>query len=117
MSLHFKDTNKIGKGAHDVPLGTGVDDVKGMLTELKRQGFKGLLSLEYESSSTGDKLIGGTVNGTGSLIMQAQKIGADTMMSRIVAMVADAGHYPQSQQPEVTGDAVVRFLAEVEGRA
>jgi pimeloyl-ACP methyl ester carboxylesterase len=34
-----------------------------------------------------------------------------------VAMVADAGHYPQSQQPEVTGDAVVRFLAEVEGRA
>jgi sugar phosphate isomerase/epimerase len=58
MSLHFKDTNKIGKGAHDVPLGTGVDDVKGMLTELKRQGFKGLLSLEYESSSTGDKLIG-----------------------------------------------------------
>lgn len=58
ISLHLKDTNKIGKGAHDVPLGSGQADVKGMLTELKRQGFKGLLSLEYESSSTGDKLIG-----------------------------------------------------------
>jgi pimeloyl-ACP methyl ester carboxylesterase len=34
-----------------------------------------------------------------------------------VAMVADAGHYPQSQQPGLTGEAVVRFLAEVEGRA
>ncbi len=58
ISLHFKDTNKVGKGAHDVPFGTGQADVKGMLTELKRQGFKGLLSLEYESGATGDQLIG-----------------------------------------------------------
>ncbi len=39
---------------------------------------------------TRDTLIGGTVNGTGALIMQAQKIGSDTMLSRIVAMVAEA---------------------------
>ncbi|HEY0422060.1 MAG TPA: heavy metal translocating P-type ATPase [Rhodopila sp.] len=39
---------------------------------------------------TGDKLIGGTVNGTGSLVMRAQKIGSDTILARIVAMVADA---------------------------
>jgi Cu+-exporting ATPase len=38
----------------------------------------------------GDKLIGGTVNGTGSLVMRADKIGADTMLARIVAMVAEA---------------------------
>jgi Cu+-exporting ATPase len=38
----------------------------------------------------GDKLIGGTVNETGSLIMRADKVGADMMLSRIVAMVADA---------------------------
>ena len=38
----------------------------------------------------GDKLIGGTVNGTGSLIMRADKIGADTMLARIVTMVAEA---------------------------
>jgi Cu+-exporting ATPase len=37
-----------------------------------------------------DKLIGGTVNGTGALVMTAEKIGADTVLSRIVAMVADA---------------------------
>ncbi len=38
----------------------------------------------------GDKVIGGTVNGTGSLIMRADKVGADTMLARIVTMVADA---------------------------
>jgi Cu+-exporting ATPase len=38
----------------------------------------------------GDTLVGGTVNGTSSLVMRAQKIGADTMLARIVAMVADA---------------------------
>jgi Cu+-exporting ATPase len=42
------------------------------------------------AKQTGDKLIGGTVNGTGSLVMRADKIGADTMLSRIVAMVAEA---------------------------
>jgi P-type Cu+ transporter len=38
----------------------------------------------------GARLIGGTVNGTGSLIMEAQKIGADTMLSQIVHMVSQA---------------------------
>jgi Cu+-exporting ATPase len=38
----------------------------------------------------GSKLIGGTVNGTGSLVMRAEKVGSDTMLSRIVAMVAEA---------------------------
>ena len=39
---------------------------------------------------SGDRLIGGTVNGTGSLTMRADKIGSDTMLARIVAMVAEA---------------------------
>ncbi len=38
----------------------------------------------------GEKLIGGSVNGTGALIMRAEKLGSDTMLSRIVAMVAEA---------------------------
>ena len=38
----------------------------------------------------GDKLIGGTINGTGALVMRADKIGSDTMLARIVAMVAEA---------------------------
>ena len=38
----------------------------------------------------GEKLIGATVNGTGSLIMEAQNVGAETVLSQIVRMVAEA---------------------------
>lgn len=38
----------------------------------------------------GDHVVGATVNGTGSLIMRAEKVGAETLLSRIVAMVAEA---------------------------
>ena len=38
----------------------------------------------------GEKLIGATVNGTGSLLMRAEKIGADTLLSQIINMVAEA---------------------------
>jgi Cu+-exporting ATPase len=38
----------------------------------------------------GDPVIGATVNGTGSLVMRAEKVGAATLLSRIVAMVAEA---------------------------
>jgi sugar phosphate isomerase/epimerase len=44
---HFKDLNEFGKG-HDVAWGTGKGDVVGMLTELKQQGYKGYLSIEFE---------------------------------------------------------------------
>lgn len=51
ISLHFKDIaeKKVGeKEQHDVIWGTGILDVKGMLSELKRQNFKGVFSIEYE---------------------------------------------------------------------
>jgi sugar phosphate isomerase/epimerase len=48
ISFHFKDLNKYGRGAHDVPWGTGEGNVKGMLTEIRRQGFQGVFSIEYE---------------------------------------------------------------------
>jgi Cu+-exporting ATPase len=38
----------------------------------------------------GDSVIGATVNGTGMLIVRAEKVGTETLLSRIVAMVADA---------------------------
>ncbi|OGQ25627.1 MAG: copper-translocating P-type ATPase, partial [Deltaproteobacteria bacterium RBG_16_71_12] len=38
----------------------------------------------------GDRVVGATINGTGSLVMRADKVGADTLLSRIVAMVAEA---------------------------
>jgi len=39
---------------------------------------------------TGDPVIGATINGTGGFVMRAEKIGAETLLSRIVAMVAQA---------------------------
>jgi len=38
----------------------------------------------------GAKVIGGTINGTGSFIMRAERVGADTMLARIVQMTAQA---------------------------
>ncbi len=42
------------------------------------------------SKSAGAKVIGGTINATGSLIMRADKVGRDTMLAQIVQMVAKA---------------------------
>jgi Cu+-exporting ATPase len=38
----------------------------------------------------GAKLIGGTVNGNGSLLMRAEHVGADTLLARIVRLVSEA---------------------------
>ena len=70
----------------------------------------------------GDKIIGGTVNGTGSLVMRADRVGADTMLARIVTMVAEAQRSRAPIQrmadtvsgyfvPAVLGVAVVAFVA------
>jgi Cu+-exporting ATPase len=40
--------------------------------------------------SAGDRLIGGTINGTGSLLMSAERVGADTVLAQIVRMVSEA---------------------------
>jgi sugar phosphate isomerase/epimerase len=48
VSMHFKDLNKRGSGAHDVPWGEGVGNVPAILQELQRQKFKGPISVEYE---------------------------------------------------------------------
>jgi len=48
ISSHLKDLNEMGPNAHDVPFGTGVSDIPALLDELKRQGFAGNLSIEYE---------------------------------------------------------------------
>ena len=39
---------------------------------------------------TGAKVIGGTINGTGALLVRAERVGSDTMLARIVQMVAEA---------------------------
>jgi Cu+-exporting ATPase len=39
---------------------------------------------------TGDRVTGGTMNGTGSLVMSAEKVGSDTLLAQIVKMVSAA---------------------------
>lgn len=52
ISSHLKDLNVFGPDAHDVPYGTGVADIPAILRELKRQGFSGNISIEYEYNWT-----------------------------------------------------------------
>jgi P-type Cu+ transporter len=70
----------------------------------------------------GDAVIGATINGTGSLVMRAEKVGADTLLSRIVAMVAQAQRSRAPIQkladvvsgyfvPAVVVVAIITFLA------
>jgi sugar phosphate isomerase/epimerase len=47
VSAHLKDKQAFGE-SHDVPYGEGVANVKACLDELKAQGFKGNISIEYE---------------------------------------------------------------------
>ncbi len=42
------------------------------------------------TKTTGDTLTGGTVNGTGALVMQITHTGADTVLARIIALVEEA---------------------------
>lgn len=49
FSLHMKDLNeKNNRSAHDVHWGTGVSGIPEVIKELKRQGFQGNISCEYE---------------------------------------------------------------------
>ncbi len=48
ISVHLKDLNEKSPDAHDVPDGTGVSNIPGILKELKHQHFVGNVSIEYE---------------------------------------------------------------------
>ena len=50
VSVHLKDRPVIGQQKEDVILGTGVSDIKGILDELKAQGFVGNIAMEYEAN-------------------------------------------------------------------
>ncbi len=69
----------------------------------------------------GDRLIGATVNGTGGLIMGAEKVGTETLLARIVQMVAEAQRSRAPIQkladlvsgyfvPAVVGVAILTFV-------
>jgi Cu+-exporting ATPase len=66
--------------------------VDGMVLEGRSAVDESMVTGESMPSAKepGAKLIGGTVNRTGSLVMRADRVGADTMLAHIVAMVAEA---------------------------
>jgi Cu+-exporting ATPase len=70
----------------------------------------------------GDKVIGGTLNGSGSLVIEAEKVGTETLLSQIAQMVAEAQRSRAPIQrladtvsswfvPAVVAVAVVAFIA------
>lgn len=71
---------------------------------------------------TGDDVTGATINGTGSMIIEAKRVGADTLLSQIVDMVANAQRSRAPIQkladsvagifvPVVIGIAILAFIA------
>src|SRR5436309_15642921 len=74
------------------------------------------------TKGVGAKIIGGTLNTTGSVIMRAEKVGYDTLLARIVQMVATAQRSRAPIQrladqvsgwfvPAVIGVALIAFVA------
>ena len=70
----------------------------------------------------GDRVVGGTLNGSGSFVVRAERVGADTLLSHIVRMVAEAQRTRAPIQrvadrvagyfvPAVLAVAVVAFIA------
>jgi Cu+-exporting ATPase len=84
------DQVKIGDRLRVRP-GDGVP-VDGVVIEGKSAVDESMVTGESMPSPKGppDKVIAGTVNGTGALVIRAEKIGSDTVLAHIVAMVAAA---------------------------
>jgi len=49
LSVHLKDVKEAARESIDVPYGQGISNIAGILTELKKQGFKGHVAVEYEN--------------------------------------------------------------------
>lgn len=60
---------------------------------------------------SGDEVIGATINGKGTLVIKAEKVGAETLLSRIVQMVAEAS---RSKAPiQKTADVVASYFVPI----
>ena len=66
--------------------------VDGVLLDGKTSVDESMISGEPipVEKNSGDKVTGGTLNTTGSFLMQAEHVGSETVLARIVKMVADA---------------------------
>jgi P-type Cu+ transporter len=98
--------------------------VDGVLAEGKSAVDESMITGEAMpvTKEPGTAVIGGTLNGSGSFVMRAEKVGRDTMLAHIVAMVAEAQRSRAPIQrladyvagwfvPAVIGAAVIAFAA------
>jgi Cu+-exporting ATPase len=84
------DQVKVGDWLHVVP-GDKVP-VDGVVVEEHSSVEESMITGEPlpVEKNVGDKVTGGTVNGTGSFVMRADRVGNDTLLGQIVSMVAEA---------------------------
>jgi Cu+-exporting ATPase len=84
------DQVKVGDWLHVVP-GDRVP-VDGVVVEGHSSVEESMITGEPlpVEKTVGDKVTGGTVNGTGSFVMRAERVGNDTLLGQIVNMVAEA---------------------------
>lgn len=84
------DQVKVGDSLRVVP-GDKVP-VDGVVTEGRSNVEESMITGEPlpVEKTVGDHVTGGTVNGTGSFVMRAERVGSDTLLGQIVNMVAEA---------------------------
>ncbi|HWA09128.1 MAG TPA: copper-translocating P-type ATPase [Opitutaceae bacterium] len=129
-AIRVTDTGDVEVGLSEVKTGDrlrvrpgGKIPVDGVIEEGSSSVDESMLtgeSLPVEKMA-GDRVTGGTVNSTGGFILRADKVGADSLLARIVQMVADAQRSRAPIQgladrvagifvPVVAGIAVLTFL-------
>src|SRR5437667_6633769 len=97
--------------------------IDGVISKSKRNNEESNITDEPMpvSKQTGDKVIGATVNQTGSFLMRAERIGSETVLAQIVQMVAEAQRSRAPIQklvdtvagyfiPAVIGVAIITFV-------
>lgn len=110
------DLLRVRPGAH-VPVDGVITQGHGVIDESMVTGE----ALPVEKL-VGEKVIGATLNCSGSFVMKAERVGADTMLSRIVQLVSEAQRSRAPVQaladrvagyfvPAVIGVAVIAFVA------
>jgi len=82
--VHVGDRLRVRPG-EKVPVDGTVEEGRSSVDESMVTGE----SMPVEKGE-GDRVIGATINGSGSLVMRAEKVGAETVLAQIVQMVAQA---------------------------